>query len=88
MSNDNSTSQSTSSTPTFEQSMQELEAIVSKMEQGELSLEDALANFERGIKLARASQEQLKAAEQKVQILMQQSADAPLQDFDSSEPSE
>lgn len=67
----------------FEQSMQELETVVSKMEQGELPLEEALQNFERGIQLARLSQQKLKDAEQKVQILMQQNDQASLLDFDN-----
>ena len=67
---------------TFEQSMQELEAIVHKMEQGELPLEEALQQFERGIQLARLSQQKLKDAEQKVQILMNQNGQANLLDFD------
>ena len=49
--------------------MQELEGIVEKMESGELSLEDSLQSFERGVQLARHSQKKLKEAEQKVQIL-------------------
>ncbi|MDP5032442.1 MAG: exodeoxyribonuclease VII small subunit [Paraglaciecola sp.] len=65
----------------FEQSMQELESIVSKMEQGDLPLEDALQNFERGIQLARMSQQKLKDAEQKVQILMSQNNQDTLVDF-------
>ncbi|MFQ3235145.1 MAG: exodeoxyribonuclease VII small subunit [Paraglaciecola sp.] len=68
----------------FEQSMQELETIVSQMEQGELSLEDALQRFERGIALARHSQQKLKQAEQKVQILMDQNGQTSLIDFDPS----
>lgn len=70
-------------TLSFEQSMQELETIVSKMEQGDLPLEDALQNFERGIQLARLSQQKLKDAEQKVQILMTQNGQANLLDFDA-----
>ena len=57
--------------PSFEDAMRALEQIVQEMEQGELPLADALAKFEQGIKLARASQAQLKAAEQKVQMLAQ-----------------
>lgn len=56
----------------FEQMIAELETIVQQLEQGDLSLDDALAQFERGIALTRASQQQLQAAEQKVQILLQQ----------------
>lgn len=67
---------------TFEQSMQELEELVSKMEQGELPLEDALKSFERGIQLARHSQKQLKEAEQKVQILTSQNSQQTLDVFE------
>lgn len=69
---------------TFEQSMQELEELVSKMEQGELPLEDALKSFERGIQLARHSQKQLKEAEQKVQILTSQNGQQTLDVFESN----
>ncbi|MGJ8680856.1 exodeoxyribonuclease VII small subunit [Paraglaciecola sp.] len=69
---------------TFEQSMQELEQLVAKMEQGELPLEDALKNFERGIQLARHSQKQLKDAEQKVQILTSQNSQQTLDVFESN----
>ncbi|UTP71698.1 exodeoxyribonuclease VII small subunit [Alteromonas sp. LMIT006] len=58
-------------TPSFEEAMQQLERIVTEMEQGDLPLADALSKFEQGIKLARASQAQLKEAEQKVQMLAQ-----------------
>ncbi|WP_339722672.1 exodeoxyribonuclease VII small subunit [uncultured Paraglaciecola sp.] len=67
----------------FEQSMQELEALVSKMEQGDLPLEDALQSFERGIKLARHSQQKLKDAEQKVQILTNQNGQQSLDVFEA-----
>lgn len=70
---------------TFEESMQELESIVKQMELGELPLEDALQRFERGIQLARHSQQKLKQAEQKVQILMGQNEQASLLPFDQSE---
>ena len=53
----------------FEEAMQELESIVSQMESGELSLEDSLKRFERGIALARASREKLDNAQQRVEIL-------------------
>jgi exodeoxyribonuclease VII small subunit len=59
-------------TPDFEQSLQELEGLVEKMEQGDLSLEAALASFERGIQLMRTCQEALTQAEQKVEQLLRQ----------------
>ncbi len=54
----------------FEASLQELESLVARMEQGELSLEDSLKAFERGIELTRACQRALQTAEQKVEILI------------------
>lgn len=65
----------------FEQAMQELEQLVKEMESGELPLEQALAKFERGISLARTSQNILKDAEQKVQILMKQNGEEQLLDL-------
>lgn len=60
----------------FERSLKELEELVSKMERGELSLEDSLKSFERGIALTRACQKALSEAEQKVQILMNKGGEA------------
>ncbi len=53
----------------FEKALQELEALVERMEKGELSLEESLMEFERGVTLTRACQQALKEAEQKVRIL-------------------
>jgi exodeoxyribonuclease VII small subunit len=65
----------------FEQMITELEVIVKQLEQGDLSLDDALQQFERGVALARASQLQLQSAEQKVQILLQQNSTEQLVAF-------
>ena len=54
----------------FEEAMAELEGIVQAMEQGSLTLEQSLKQFERGVQLANASNEKLSSAEQKVSILM------------------
>jgi exodeoxyribonuclease VII small subunit len=67
---------------TFEQSMQELETLVTRMEHGDLPLEDALQSFERGIQLSRHSQQKLKDAEQKVQILTSQNGQQTLDVFE------
>jgi len=53
----------------FEDTLTELEALVDTLEQGELTLEQSLACFERGIELTRACRKALDAAEQKVRIL-------------------
>jgi exodeoxyribonuclease VII small subunit len=59
--------------PDFERSLAELEAIVDKLEQGELSLDESLKHFERGVQLTRVCQTALKQANQKVQVLLRRS---------------
>jgi exodeoxyribonuclease VII small subunit len=54
----------------FEQTVQELQAIVKQLEGGEVSLEQSLEAFEKGVRLTRECQETLKKAEQKVEQLM------------------
>ncbi len=55
----------------FEKSLQQLEKIVSQMESGDLGLEESLARFEKGIKLAKACQDTLANAELKVEQLIE-----------------
>ena len=57
----------------FEESITKLEALVERMEGGNLSLEESLKTFEEGIKLTRECQQALKAAEQKVKLLIEKS---------------
>lgn len=71
-----------SKSPTFEKSLAELEALVDKMENGELSLEDSLKSFEKGIKLTRECQLALQAAEQKVTLLTQQNGNLAEEPFE------
>ena len=59
----------------FEEALEELERLVSSMEEGELSLEDSMTAFEKGIKLTRECQSALQKAEQKVQILLNESGE-------------
>ncbi len=54
----------------FEKSLDELEKLVALMEEGDLTLEDSLKHFERGIALTRSCQQALVEAEQKVRILI------------------
>ncbi|MBM7455227.1 exodeoxyribonuclease VII small subunit [Oceanisphaera litoralis] len=56
----------------FESALAELENLVNQLEEGDLSLEQSLKSFERGIQLVRAGQLRLTQAEQQVQILLQQ----------------
>lgn len=69
----------------FESDLQELENLVEKMEEGELSLEESLVYFERGIALTRSCQKALSEAEQKIQILLAEDGSQKLQPFSSDE---
>ncbi|MAG77731.1 MAG: exodeoxyribonuclease VII small subunit [Colwelliaceae bacterium] len=69
----------------FEEALTELDTLVQQLEQGDLSLEDSMSTFERGLKLSQLSQQKLKDAEQKIQILMTQNGQQGLTDFDASE---
>lgn len=67
----------------FEKALAELNAIVSQMEEGGLSLEASLAHFENGIALTRSCQKALAEAEQKVQILIEKNGEADLQPYET-----
>ena len=69
----------------LEQSLTELEDIVSALEDGELSLEQAMEKFEYGVNLSRACQKALTEAEQKIQELVEASGKVELKDFDLSD---
>ncbi|MGB5473056.1 MAG: exodeoxyribonuclease VII small subunit [Gammaproteobacteria bacterium] len=71
--------------PGFEKALEELEALVEKMEHGELSLEDSLQHFEKGVQLSRACQQALRDAEQKVEILMQKNDREDIVPLDSED---
>ena len=66
----------------FEHSLDELEQLVAKMEGGDMSLDDSLASFERGIGLYRHCQQALEKADLRVRLLLD--PDAP----ESAEPFE
>jgi Exodeoxyribonuclease VII small subunit (EC 3.1.11.6) len=65
----------------FETALNELEQIVTRLESGDLPLEEALNEFERGVQLARQGQVKLQQAEQRVQILLSDSEDAKTTTF-------
>ena len=57
----------------FEDAFQKLEAIVKKLEDGNLSLEESLKAFEEGVRLSRFCSKKLDEAEKKVEILLKDS---------------
>ena len=67
--------------PDFEQALAELEQLVERLERGDLPLDEALKTFERGVALTRHCQTSLKAAQQKVEILLRKSGQAELAPF-------
>ena len=70
-------------TPDFETTLTRLEAIVTRLENGDLPLEEALKEFENGVQLAKLGQERLQQAEQRIQILLQKNATVELADYRS-----
>ena len=68
-------------TTLFEDSLAELELLVSQLEQGDISLEESLKSFERGVALTRTCQKALQEAEQKVQILIEKNGTQTLEPF-------
>lgn len=74
----------TAQSPTLEASLEEITLLIEKMEQGDLTLEQSLASFERGITLIKHAQKILQEAEQKVQILMQNNGRPALEDYENN----
>jgi len=69
----------------FEKALKELESLVERMEAGDMSLEESLKYFERGIALTRSCQQALSEAEQKVQILLNEQGNESLTEFPDTE---
>jgi exodeoxyribonuclease VII small subunit len=74
---------------TFESSLGELEKIVRKLEDGDLSLEESLKLFEDGVRLSRECQERLSQAERRIEILLKDESGNPfLQEIRADEAEE
>ena len=76
------------STPDFEQALAELEALVARLERGDMPLDDALKTFERGVELTRQCQGSLKAAQQRVEILLKRNGQTEPEPFSETESQE
>jgi exodeoxyribonuclease VII small subunit len=66
----------------YEAAVNELESLVERLEQGDISLEESLKLYESGVLLTRDCQEALNTAEQKVQMLLEKSGQNTLVDFE------
>ena len=71
--------------PDFEHSLAELEALVTRLEEGDVPLEEALKTFERGVALTRQCQTALRTAQQKVEILLTRNGDESIESFADSD---
>ena len=67
----------------YEAAVAELESLVEQLERGDITLEESLQLYERGVLLTRDCQEALQAADQKVQMLVKQAGNPTLVDFDA-----
>jgi len=74
-----------SKAPDFEASLTELEALVERLEHGDLPLDEALKLFERGVALTRHCQGALQAAQQKVEILLKRSGELRAEPFEEAD---
>ena len=77
--------QTTDKSPDFESSLAELEALVARLEQGDVPLEEALKTFERGVALTRQCQTALRAAQQKVEMLLTRNGEESIEAFADAE---
>lgn len=68
---------------TFEIKMQELEKIVSELENGELSLDESVSKFEEGMNLSKECNKILENAEKKITILLNKDARYQEEDFNA-----
>jgi exodeoxyribonuclease VII small subunit len=74
-------SNTTKKLPDLEKTLSQLEEIVQELEEGDIPLEKALKQFEKGVKLSRDCQTALQAAEQRVKILL----NGELKDLEATE---
>ena len=63
---------------TFEEQLKELETVVERLERGELTLEENVSLFERGVYLSNACKKQLDQAESRVQVLLDPEKEGPV----------
>jgi exodeoxyribonuclease VII small subunit len=63
--------------PSFESQLAELEKVVEKLERGDLSLEESVTLFERGVHLSNACKKQLSTAESRIQVLLEPEENGP-----------
>lgn len=71
--------------PSFEKGLDELEAIVEKLEDGELALEESLTLFEKGVELSESCRKRLEDAETRVEALLKKGRKIEAEPFELDE---
>lgn len=71
--------------PTLEENLTEIAKLIEQMEHGDLTLDQSLSHFERGVQLIKQAQKILQNAEQKVQILIEKSGQTTLDSYENKE---
>ena len=71
--------------PSFEAALDRLEAIVGRLEEGDLALEDALAGFEEGVRLSRRLADRLADAERRIERLTREGGGLVVRPFDEED---
>ena len=79
-------SEESTSSPSFEASLEELERVVKELEKGDLPLEQSLALFETGMQLSSDCKKQLEEAETRVEILMKKGSEVVAVPFNPDKP--
>ena len=69
----------------FETKMEELENVVTKLEKGDMSLDESLINFEKGMKLSKECNKMLEDAEKKITILLENDGEIKEENFENKE---
>lgn len=69
----------------FEEKMEELEKIVSDLENGDLNLDSSVAKFEEGMKISKECNKMLETAEKKITILLNQDGEIREENFETEE---
>jgi exodeoxyribonuclease VII small subunit len=64
--------------PSFEEQLAELEKLVDQLERGDLTLEESVGLFERGVRLSNACKEQLASAESRIQVILNPEQKGPV----------
>ena len=67
----------------FEKSMEELEAIVAKLEKGELNLDGSVDEFEKGMKIAKECNKILENAEKRITMLLEKDGNIEEENFEA-----